>query len=80
MYPTIKMNDGGDAAESIRNLGIRRNPKDLNDMKLKEEYQVKISKRSAVLEIFDDNVDINWTRKKYYREYTSFSKRQSTLL
>jgi hypothetical protein len=31
----------------------------LNDAKVKEEYQVKITNRFADLENFDDNVDMN---------------------
>jgi hypothetical protein len=37
----------------------RFNLKKLNDVKFKEQYQVKISNRFTALETLDDDVDIN---------------------
>jgi hypothetical protein len=37
----------------------RFNLRKLNDVKVKEQNQITISNKSAVLETFDDNVDIN---------------------
>jgi len=37
----------------------RVNLKKLNDVEVKEQYQVKISNRFAALENLDDDVDIN---------------------
>lgn len=44
------------------------NLKKLNKTDGKEEYQVEISNRTASLEILDDHVDINRTRKLLQRE------------
>jgi hypothetical protein len=35
------------------------NLRKLNDLEVEEQYQAKISNRSAALENLDDNVDIN---------------------
>jgi hypothetical protein len=42
------------------------NLKKLNDIEVKEQYQVKIFSRFAVLESLNDNVDFNCACEKYY--------------
>jgi hypothetical protein len=53
----------------------RFNLRKLNDVDVKELYQVKISNRFAALENLDDDVDISRAS-----EYESFSHRESRLL
>jgi hypothetical protein len=52
----------------------------LNNAKVKEQCQVKISKSFAALENLDDNVDISRAWGKYLREYKNFSQREPRLL
>jgi hypothetical protein len=56
----------------------RFNLENLHDGEVKEQYQVKISNTFPALEnLHDDNADI---MGKYYRQYESFSHRESRIV
>jgi hypothetical protein len=43
----------------------RSDPKEINYVEVKQQYQVKISNRSAALKNLDGNVDIDRSWEKY---------------
>jgi hypothetical protein len=52
----------------------------LNDAEVKEQYQVKITKRFAALENFYDNVDMNGAWENIRENIKIFSQREPRLL
>jgi len=53
--------------QEAQNLdGERFNPRKLNELEVRKQYQIKISKRSAALENLSDSEDINraWEKIK----------------
>jgi hypothetical protein len=53
--------------QEAQNLdGGRFNPRKLNELEVRKQYQIKISKRSAALENLSDSEDINraWEKIK----------------
>jgi len=45
--------------------GERFNLRRLNELKVREQYQIKITKRFAVLGNLSDDVDINWAWREH---------------
>jgi hypothetical protein len=49
----------------------------VNEVKVREPFQLKMFKKLLAFENLDDSKDTNRARKKYKREYQNHSSRQS---